>query len=135
MKRPVLPILGLLILLAIVFGLIFTLSRASQTEDGAAATISCTKTGRDHLVVIKNNQAVPQHTAGNACDRLTITNDDDKIRLMAFGAHDHHRPYDGTTEKVLDKGQSLSVTLDQTGTFKFHDHLDDTVQGTFTVTK
>jgi uncharacterized membrane protein YukC len=54
---------------------------------------------------------------------------------VAFGLHEHHVPYDGTTEKILIQGQSLTVTLVQAGNFRFHDHWHDQIQGTFTVTK
>lgn len=131
MKKSVLLILGLVVLAAAVFIVIFTsLGRADQKTANASI---CTHSGAHHTVVIRNNAVLPEHTSGKLCDTLTITNQDAKIRLIAFGQHDHHTPYDGTTEKVLDKGQSLSITLDQPGNFLFHDHLDDSVQGTFTV--
>ena len=89
----------------------------------------------DHQVIIQNNRVVPVNTIAPRCDTLTITNLDDRERLMAFGLHEHHVPYDGITDKILIQGQSLSVTLVQTGHFRFHDHDHDEIQGTFTVTK
>jgi hypothetical protein len=88
-----------------------------------------------HQVVIKNNKVIPVNTVAPRCDSLTITNLDDKERLVAFGLHEHHVPYDGITEKILIQSQSLTVTLVQAGHFRFHDHWHDEVQGTFTVTK
>ena len=96
-------------------------------------TFTCGRTGQNHLVVIENSIASPARTNAKPCDTLAIKNTDSKIRLIAFGIHDHHQAYDGIAEKVLDKNQSFTVTLEQTGTFKFHDHLDDSTQGTFTV--
>jgi len=88
-----------------------------------------------HKVIIQNNKVIPSNTVAPLCDTLTITNFDDKERLMAFGPHEHHVAYDGTLEKIVTQGQSLSVTLVQAGNFQFHDHYHDEVHGTFTVTK
>ena len=88
-----------------------------------------------HQVIIKNNKVIPVNTVAPRCDILTITNLDDKERLMAFGLHEHHVPYAGITEKILIQSQSLTVTLVQAGHFRFHDHWHDEVQGTFTVIK
>ena len=107
------------------------LARQAHTPD--ITTVHCDATHAAHTVFIHNGEALPANTSATLCDTLTITNDDDRLRLMAFGAHDHHDPYDGVTEKVLSRGQSLTVTLDQTGTYEFHDHLQETVLGYFTV--
>ncbi len=86
-------------------------------------------------VTIANNFVQPALTQAKLCDTLTITNSDDTQRLMAFGPHDHHIEYDGTSEKLLAKGQSLTVTLNKAGTFIFHDHLEQQVLGQFIVSK
>jgi hypothetical protein len=49
--------------------------------------------------------------------------------------HDSHKAYDGVTEKRLEKGQSLRVVLNETGTYAVHDHLDDEVKGDFIVAR
>lgn len=69
------------------------------------------------------------------CDTLTFTNKDAIAREIAFGPHEHHVPYDGVAERVLNKNQSFTVTLNQTGNFRWHDHLHDEVEGTFAVTR
>jgi hypothetical protein len=86
-----------------------------------------------HKVIIHNNNVTPSNIVGLKCDALTITNGDDIQRLIAFGPHEHHVAYDGITEHMLMKNQSLTVTLVQVGSFRFHDHIHDEVQGTFTV--
>ncbi|HUY85134.1 MAG TPA: cupredoxin domain-containing protein [Candidatus Dormibacteraeota bacterium] len=88
---------------------------------------------KTYHVIIQNGLAVPTRTAARKCDKLTITNRDNRVRLMAFGPHDHHVSYDGVSERVLGQGQSLTVTLITPGTFIFHDHTDPAAQGTFTV--
>jgi hypothetical protein len=95
--------------------------------------VSCDKSPSEHFVTITHNELSDPEIQGQLCDKLTITNNDDQLRLMAFGVHDHHQAYDGITDKTLLKGQSMTIVLDQHGTFTFHDHLHDEVTGTFTV--
>jgi hypothetical protein len=104
-----------------------------SNKSSQSAVASCQNKGTSHQVVIENNAAVPGHTSAALCDTLTISNEDSRQRLMAFGAHDDHVPYDGVTEKSLNTGQSFTITLNQTGTYYFHDHIGDTAQGDFTV--
>lgn len=122
---------GLLIVLAA--AMVFAAVKLTDHQTRRAVAGVCPAGGGDHVVTVQNNTVVPDHVAAPRCDRLTIVNKDDVTRLMAFGPHDRHTAYDGVTERLLMKGQSLTVTLDQTGNFRFHDHLDDAVQGTFTV--
>jgi hypothetical protein len=106
----------------------------SQTGSTKAAPVAaCPIHGPKHLVKIQDNRIIPQHTQGTLCDTLTITNDDNVIRLVAFGPHAHHTPYDGITEKLLEKGQSLTIVLNQAGTYGFHDHFHDQLIGSFRV--
>ncbi len=108
----------------------------TKTSTTAQSTVAqCTRKGAVHTVAIQNDVASPKHTDGLLCDTLTITNYDSRVRLIAFGEHDNHQPYDGVEEKELAKDQSLTITLNQAGTFEFHDHIGDIVQGDFTVTK
>lgn len=104
-----------------------------EGDKAASAYPKCIGTHVAHQVSIQNNKVVPQHTDAKRCDSLTITNLDDVPRIIAFGPHEHHVAYDGVTERYLTKNGRFSVTLVQPGTFRFHDHEDDSVQGTFTV--
>lgn len=134
MKR-FLQILGLIILLGFLAAVIVVavIHFGGQTNKKAGVSACSPKGHIDHAVVIKNSEVLPEHTDATRCDTLTITSDDTVTRLMAFGQHDHHQAYDGVTEKILTKGQTMTVTLDQVGSFRFHDHLHDEVQGTFSV--
>jgi len=99
-----------------------------------SAADNCTSVhGVTHHVAIKNSRASDELVTGKRCDKLTITNEDAIAREVAFGLHEDHVPYDGVAERVLSKGQSLTVTLNQTGNFRWHDHLHDEVEGRFTV--
>ncbi len=116
-----------------VTGLAVWLSSSYLDQKYANAHQGCFPGQPGHKVVIQHNKALPANTVGTRCDTLTITNLDDIQRLVAFGPHESHVPYDGVAEQTLAKGQSLTVTLVQTGNFRFHDHIHDEVQGTFTV--
>lgn len=86
-----------------------------------------------HRVIIQNDKVLPAHVEAKKCDSLTIVNQDNQQRLIAFGRHDNHISYDGVSEKLLNQGQNLTVTLVRPGTYLFHDHEDPAVAGTFTV--
>jgi hypothetical protein len=87
-----------------------------------------------HRVTIHSKMVSPTHTEARRCDKLVITNLDTAQRLLAFGKHEDHISYDGVSERVLSQGQSLRVTLITTGTYLFHDHAEDSIKGSFTVT-
>jgi hypothetical protein len=131
--RKPLVILGALIIVAVVALFASWLSAAYFNRQYADAHNGCQSGRPSHIVTVQGNSVLPAHTNAAKCDTMTITNLDDTGRLMAFGHHDDHIPYDGIKERYLVKGQSVNVTLDQTGEFLFHDHLHDEVQGTFTV--
>jgi plastocyanin len=104
----------------------------------ASASNNCathSSTSQSHTIMIMGGHAEPQTVAANLCDTITITNMDSQAREIAFGPHENHIAYDGILEKVLNANQSLTITLVQAGSFHFHDHLDDSSQGSFTVTK
>jgi hypothetical protein len=135
MTRTKIATLGVATLIgigAIGFGVFMVASKAFGSEQHQSAA-DCATTGNEYIVTIQNSKLSIDNIHAHRCDKLTIVNADPTIRLMAFGVHDHHQAYDGTTEQALAQGKSLSVTLVQTGTFTFHDHLHDEVGGTFTV--
>ncbi len=120
--------------LALVAGVIWGSTRlAGHFSKSPTSSNACPRSGAVHSVLIKKGVVTPYNTVAKRCDILAITNLDDKSRLMAFGEHSHHQPYDGVEEKLLSKDQTWRVKLTQTGNFHFHDHLDDAVQGTFSV--
>jgi len=88
-----------------------------------------------HIITIRDGKASTTDVQARFCDTLTITNKDDIAREIAFGVHAKHTAYDGVMERVLAKDGSLKVTLNKVGTYHWHDHLHDEVQGYFTVTQ
>ena len=107
--------------------------KPAAPETVSGRPVACLVHGIQHRVEIAGGQVLPAHTDAVLCDTLTITNEDHSYRIIAFGPHEHHVTYDGVTEKILGFGQSLTVALNVPGTYTFHDHLEDTVSGSFTV--
>ncbi len=119
-----------LLLLAVCFGA-YRLATGYLAADNVAA---CRGSHTTYYVMIANNTVTPQQTDAHRCDSLTITNFDAEQRLLAFGPHEHHISYDGVSERLVAEGRSLTISLVKTGTYTFHDHLDEKhVYGSFRV--
>jgi hypothetical protein len=100
-----------------------------------SAGVCAGKSGSTTKINIHDSKVSNPNITGNLCDKIMFTNSDPITREIAFGAHENHVPYDGVAEKFLNKGQSFTITLDQTGKFHWHDHIHDEVEGYFTVTQ
>lgn len=125
-----------LLVVAVIIGaglVAVTLSSHYLDQQYANAHDGCYPNQPNHRVIIQNDKATPSHLDAPRCDTLTITNLDDESRMLAFGPHEDHVAYDGIKEKLVSQNGSLVVTLIQTGSFRFHDHVHDEVEGTFTV--
>lgn len=121
------PLIIIVVLLAVVAA-VYSASNHYLTKQN-----SCSGQHKTWLVKIQNDHVQPLETNSHRCDKLTILNLDKAEREMAFGQHEHHVAYDGVTERLLNQGQSFTVTLDQKGSFVFHDHFNDDVSGSFIV--
>ncbi|HSX28599.1 MAG TPA: hypothetical protein VLF60_04085 [Candidatus Saccharimonadales bacterium] len=136
MKKKFIPLLicGALLALGVVGIVAKYATHYLQTKsDAQAASLTCAKTGTAHQVTITHNVMQPARVLAKRCDTLTITNTDDVLREIAFGAHEHHEAYNNVSEQPLQYGQRFTITLNQTGDYTFHDHLHDEVTGEFTV--
>lgn len=135
--RKSVGLLGLLLAGLVVFVAVsvFASNYLENKHSTKDTKIACRSTGDSHRVNIQNDTLMPAEISGKLCDSLVIANLDNKLRLIGFGEHEHHQAYDGVYQKSLAAGQSFTVILNQVGTFRFHDHFDDSVVGNFTVTK
>ncbi|MEK7499800.1 MAG: cytochrome o ubiquinol oxidase subunit IV [Patescibacteria group bacterium] len=100
---------------------------------GDEKTGACQQLYINHKVIIANGKVSPINTEAGLCDTLTFLNQDDKVRVITFGTHPDHKNYAGQTDQSVRKGRGKSITLNQEGTYQFHDHLDPGVTGYFTV--
>ena len=96
-------------------------------------TGACQKLGTNHQVTIKDGIASPLHTNAAKCDTLTFINEDSNAREIAFGDHPAHDPYAGKTDLRITKGHNQTLTLSETGAYKFHDHFEKEIAGDFNV--
>ena len=95
----------------------------------------CSGSSTTYRVIVRDDKAVPITTKAKLCDAIRFTNQDNVTREIAFGPHEDHVAYDGIAERVLSRGQSFTITLDKAGSYRFHDHLHDEVEGYFVVSK
>lgn len=129
--RKILLIGGPVIAVVIIAGALMAWTHQTSAHANACGDSS----GKVLQVTIKDGQASPQISDGQLCDRITFTNQDNVTREIAFGPHENHLAYDGIADKFLNKNQSFTITLNQPGTFHFHDHLHDEAMGYFNVAK
>jgi len=111
--------------------IIFAITQNSSTNNPSCAGVQ----GTNHQVMIMDDKPDNDNIKGKLCDTITFMNMDNVAREIAFGPHENHVPYDGVAEKVLNKDQSFTITLNQAGSFHWHDHIHDEVEGFFTVSK
>ena len=100
---------------------------------GGEKTGACQGTYVNHRVTIKDGMVSPLHTEANRCDTLTFIDEDSVSREIAFGAHIAHEPYAGNLEIPIRRGMPKTITLSESGTYRFHDHLQEQTAGDFTV--
>ncbi len=126
----------LIVILVLALGIGLGIGSVALLQTHSASAEACSKpspNAQSYQVMIMSDKVdTPQITA-KLCDTITFTNMDNITREIAFGPHENHVPYDGIAAKVLTAGQSFTVTLNQAGSFHWHDHIHDVVQGYFTV--
>jgi lipopolysaccharide export LptBFGC system permease protein LptF len=132
-SQAALAFTALLMASVVVGGTIFVVANFYLSK--SSSTSECKTAGKNHSVTIQNDTFSEKQINAVQCDTLTIRNADDKVRLIAFGEHTNHEPYDGVSEKQLQKDGSFKIVLNKTGTYEVHDHLQDETQAFFTVTK
>lgn len=103
------------------------------SQIGGEDTGACSENKENHLVTISGGVANPMRIEANRCDSLTFLNEDDVVREVTFGTHPNHASYGGEDIVILDDGRPETITLNETGNFEFHDHLDPKMTGSFTV--
>ncbi len=112
-------------------------TRLAQEESiaqvGGKTTGACAEVKASHIVTISNGKVSPAMTSAHLCDTLTFVNYDNKLRDIAFGPHPNHEAYGGEEEELVRKGYPKTINLNQTGEYRFHDHLEESVSGRFVV--
>lgn len=96
-------------------------------------TGACQTVRSEHTVVISHGVATPSHVDAHLCDSMVFETDDAQHREIAFGSHPAHIAYAGVQELPVSKGHGNMLILSVAGSYQFHDHLDPSLTGTFTV--
>jgi cytochrome o ubiquinol oxidase subunit IV len=103
------------------------------SQVGGTQTGACQENKANHIVVIQNGAANPAHIEAARCDTLTFLNKDRGKREMVFGPHPNYHAYGGEDMVVLNDKRPETITLNESGSFMFHDHLKPTLMGHLTV--
>jgi cytochrome o ubiquinol oxidase operon protein cyoD len=102
-------------------------------EVGGKKTGACDDIGENHKVTIKGGVATPSHVNARLCDSLSFINEDSTVHDIAFGKHPAQDIYGGESGETVRTGYPKTVTLNQEGTYEYHDHLNPDTHGFFTV--
>ena len=100
---------------------------------GDRHTGACQGTLDNHQVVFRDGSITPVLTTANRCDTLTIINQDEVDKKIAFGEHDQHTGYGGNDEFIVQNDRNKTIVLNETGSFLFHDHYAPEAMGYLTV--
>lgn len=100
---------------------------------GGKKTGACEGQHASHKVTIKDGRVSPEHTIAKKCDMLIFINEDEDAKEITFGTHPEHGVYAGENELTVRKGRTKSIILSETGTYRFHDHLQAETAGDFLV--
>lgn len=109
------------------------IDREGIYQVGGEKTGACHGQYDNHQVIIENGKVTPSTTVATKCDTLTFINKDDVTREMTFGTHPEHKSYAGKNELKLSKGKPKTITLSESGNFRFHDHLRPETSGNLLV--
>jgi cytochrome o ubiquinol oxidase subunit IV len=103
------------------------------SQIGGEETGACQGNKDNHIITINGSKANPMHIEAQRCDTLTFMNEDELKHEIAFGTHPEDASYGGEDEVVLDDGRPETITLNESGDFVFHDHMDPNLTGHFSV--
>ena len=90
-------------------------------------TGACETLGENHQIVFKDGTVTPVHTVAKQCDTLTFISADDSTNVVLTDV------YAGQDSLSASKGHNETITLSETGTYRFHGGASSSASGDFTV--
>lgn len=102
-------------------------------EVGGKETGACQGNNDNHIVQIRDGMVLPSHVYAERCDTLSFSIEDDIDRMIMFGTDDDPASYGGMDDVMVRSDRNKIITLNETGSFSYHDHSDPSVIGNFTV--
>ena len=103
------------------------------SQIGGIETGACQSNKDNHIITISGSKVSPIHVQAQRCDTLTFINTDDSKREIAFGIHPEDMSYGGEDKVTINDGHPEIITLNESGDFVFHDHMDPSLTGHFSV--
>lgn len=87
-------------------------------------TGACTELRKNHIIPVGSNLSLPSTVDAKRCDTISFVNEDTVEHEIAFGTHPDDTSYGGLFEVVVRSGRPEIITLNETGNFTIHDHMD-----------
>ena len=113
-------------------------TRLAQDENiaevGGKPTGACQGNSANHTMMISGAEVAPFTIEAKRCDTLTLKSGDGSDYMIMFGTYSDPVSYGGMDAVTLRGDRVKIITLNETGTFSFHDHTDPGITGSFTVT-
>lgn len=105
------------------------IAQISGNETGA-----CVELRTSRVLVLNSEMILPALVEAGKCDKLTFLNETGQDVKIAFGTHPEDTSYGGIDEVLVKAGESETITLNETGEFRFHDHNNSLLEGRIVVT-
>jgi cytochrome o ubiquinol oxidase subunit IV len=99
------------------------------------STGACRQTYANHKIAIATDSATPLHTSAHLCDTLTFISSDNNSHTISFGTYPKRDSYSGLFDLAIRKRVNKTITLNQLGTYEYHDAINPAISGNFTVTQ
>lgn len=123
--------LGLLLIIGII---VYAFSpRAKDIDSSKPGTSQSSSEAREAQVTITPEGFLPATLIVNKNTTVVFTNNDDKPRQLQANPHPTGDSLPNFKSEVLGNNQTYSYTFKQSGIFRFHDHLDPTINGSIEV--
>jgi plastocyanin len=104
----------------------------SIAQVGSEKTGACQTTGTNYKVTISKNTMSPVRVEARLCDTISFISGDGEAYDIAFGSDPQQDSYAGQ-EVSTSKNHPDTITLNQTGSYTFHDRLSPEAIGDFRV--
>ena len=132
MNRTLEPLVAVLVCAGVLAAVVVVAFRLSHVERDVA---DCSALGSPRTITLTADDAGLNidATTTEQCTTLVVQNLGTKRFALAFGDHDKHYAYAGYEEQTVRPGNSLTLTLAETGTFRLHNHYDESQEVALTI--
>lgn len=106
---------------------------AATTPASTAPAASGTNQKAIATIAYVNNGFSPSSLTVKAGDKVTFKNTSSQAIQVQSNPHPTHTDDQDLNVGVIASGQSITITVSQTGTFGYHNHLDSSQGGSITI--